>query len=215
MAREGHAGRPAQGANFHVLLRNGQLTLFYDAAGNESVGGQDRGAVLFVYTENPETGEEGLRVVRTFSADPAFLLGPYGNARLALVEAQQTASVSSPAGGDGLESWRIADAEPGRGHLALLLRYAMGVPQRVRSTFRMYGGSDPAFFRTYRADRGMLPVRSVPLGLNRVGELHWEMKLTELAGVFNGAERLLAIIVEPWFWREVWMPEGWTRGGPP
>jgi hypothetical protein len=197
----------SKGANFMFLFRNRLLTLDYDSQGNESVGGQDRGVVIFIYTRNPNTEEEGLRVVRSYSADLGVIPGPYGNTRLASVETEQTAVTRSASGGIGIESWTINDIEEGKGFLKLFLGYQLGMPVRSKAHLKMYGGSDPAFFRYYRAERGGDVVRSVPAQIDRTEEFQWEAKLEELSSMFDGTESLISITVEPWYFREVWMPD--------
>jgi hypothetical protein len=194
---------PSEGANFAIVFRNRLLTINYDAAGTPQQGDQDWGAVIFVYTKNPETGESGLRVVRTLSANPVVLPGPYGNSKLARVKMEQTTVTQETTEKSGLERWQIEDDS---GTLRLLLRYQVGPPLETKPEIKMYGGKDPKFFRIYRTEKGADLVKSMPTNLNRVDEFQFGNTLAEFTEIFDGSEKLVSISVEPWYLRHIFLP---------
>jgi hypothetical protein len=70
----------------------------------------------------------------------------------------------------------------------------------------MRGGPDPAFRRIYHTDKGADIVRSRPMAVNQVEEFRSSGTLEEFAEIFDGSEKLVSIVVEPWYLRQVLMP---------
>jgi hypothetical protein len=64
---------------------------------------------------------------------------------------------------------------------------------------------NPRILRWYQEDQVMNVVRSDPLGVNRVSELSLDVK-GELDDVFDGTERVVAVVIQRTYMRPVYMP---------
>src|SRR6266508_556735 len=69
----------------------------------------------------------------------------------------------------------------------------------------LYAAQDPSIVRWYQVDEVMDVVRSDPLKVDRVSEI--SLKVTgELDGVFDGNERIVAVVIERPYMRQVYIP---------
>jgi hypothetical protein len=69
----------------------------------------------------------------------------------------------------------------------------------------LYAAKDPRVVRWYQEDQVMDVVRSDPLGVNGVSELTLDVQ-GELADVFDGNERVVAVFIQRPYMRQVYEP---------
>jgi hypothetical protein len=143
----------------------------------------------------------------TYTEEPAAVPGKYGDGALADVTRSQTFSKERRGETHVRESFS-AVAEHGEVHLSLA--YEQGgelviwvTPDEPNLPLR--AAKDPQIVRWYQEDQVMNVVRSVPLGLDRVSEIGFDVK-GELADVFDGNERVVAVVIQRPYMRQVYVP---------
>jgi hypothetical protein len=68
-----------------------------------------------------------------------------------------------------------------------------------------YAASDPGVVRWYQEDQVLDVVRSDPLDVSRVSEISLNVQ-GELAVVFDGNERVVAVVIQRPYMRQVYVP---------
>ena len=96
------------------------------------------------------------------------------------------------------------------GEVHLLLDYEQGGELVIWATpaapnLPLRAASNTQIVRWYQEDQVMNVVRSDPLGVNRVSELGIEVK-GELDDVFDGNERVVAVVIQRPYMRQVYVP---------
>ena len=69
----------------------------------------------------------------------------------------------------------------------------------------LYAATDPNVVRWYQEDQVMDVVRSDPLGVNRVSEVNLDVR-GELGDVLDGTERVVAVVIQRPYMRQVYVP---------
>ena len=70
---------------------------------------------------------------------------------------------------------------------------------------QLYSAQDPRIERWYKEDQVIDVVRSDPRGINRVSEISIKTA-GELADAFDGKERIVAVVIQRPYFREVYVP---------
>ncbi len=95
------------------------------------------------------------------------------------------------------------------GEVKLQLEYQRGTLLRLkadRPNFPVWAAADPAILRIYQEDGLMDTVLNAALGVNHVQQIAFHVTVPELADMFDGNERLLAILTNPAYSRSVFRP---------
>ena len=71
----------------------------------------------------------------------------------------------------------------------------------------LYAAKDPSIVRVYQEDQVINVVKSVPMNVDRVSEISLNVR-GELEDVFDGTERVVAVVIQRPYMREVYVPEG-------
>ena len=69
----------------------------------------------------------------------------------------------------------------------------------------LIAASDPGIVRVYKVDEVMNVVRSEPLKIDRISEMSLKVK-GELEDVLDGSQRVVAVVIERPYMREVYVP---------
>jgi hypothetical protein len=143
----------------------------------------------------------------TYTEDPAAVPGKYEDGVLAEITRSQTFS-KERRGETRVREDLSAVAE--RGELHLSLAYDQGGDLLIWATadkpnLPLRAARDPRIVRWYQEDQAMNVVRSDPLGVNRVSELGLDVK-GELEDVFDGNERVVAVVIQRPYMRQVYVP---------
>jgi hypothetical protein len=142
----------------------------------------------------------------TYTEDPAGVPGKYKDAKLVQVTRSQTFSKERRGETQVRESFSaVADS----GELHLSLAYQQGGmliwATAERPNLPLYAAKDPSIVRWYQVDEVMDVVRSDPLKVDRVSEI--SLKVTgDLEDVFDGNERVVAVVIERPYMRQVYIP---------
>jgi len=173
----------------------------------ESTGLAQLSYIAFVsQARNQSTGV--LRHVHwfTYTEDPASVPGKYGDGTLADITRSQTFTKQQRGQTDVRESFSaVADS----GQVRLSLAYQQG-GMTIWSTatepnLSLSAASDRCIERWYQEDQVMDVVRSDPLGINNVFEISLNVQ-GELADVFDGSERVVAVVIQRPYVRQVYVP---------
>jgi hypothetical protein len=143
----------------------------------------------------------------TYTEDPAGVPGKYGDGALADITRSQTFSKERRAETHVREAFS-AVAECGAVHLSLA--YEQGGELLIWATpdepnLPLRAAANPQIVRWYQEDQVMNVVRSDPLNVNRVSEFSLDVK-GELEDVFDGSERLVAVVIQRPYLRRVYVP---------
>jgi hypothetical protein len=143
----------------------------------------------------------------TYTEDPAGVPGKYADGLLAQITRSQTFS-KERRGETHVRETFSAVAEHGEIHLSLA--YDQGgdlvlwtSPDAPNLPLR--AARNPDIVRWYQEDQVMNVVRSDPLNVDRVTEISLDVK-GELEDVFDDSERIVAIVIQRPYMRQVYVP---------
>jgi hypothetical protein len=178
------------------------------AHNGNATGLQQVSYVVFISQAREQaTGELAHLHWFTYTEDPAGVPGKYGDGALARITRSQTFS-KQRRGDTRVREMFSAVGEGGQVHLSLA--YEQGGDLVVWATpaepnLRLRAATDPEIVRWYQEDQVMNVVRSDPLGVNQVSELALDVK-GELDDVFDGNERVVAVVIQRPYMRQVYVP---------
>jgi hypothetical protein len=143
----------------------------------------------------------------TYTEDPAGVPGKYDDGALADITRSQTFTKE----GRGETQVRESLSAVGeRGEIHLSLSYDQGGDLLIwaspdKPNLPLRAARDPRILRCYQEDQVMNVVRSDPLNINRVSELSLDVR-GELEDVFDGNERIVAVVIQRPYMRQVYVP---------
>ena len=198
-------GTSLRGANTLVAFHEVYAVKSHDG---DPAGLQQLSYVAFVSQAREQaTGELAHLHWFTYTEDPAGVPGKYGDGALARVTRSQTFSKEQL----GETHVRETFSDVGeKGEVRLTLGYEQGgdlvtwvTPAKPNLPIR--AASNPQIVRWYQEDQVMNVVRSDPLGVDRVSEVSLDVK-GELGDVFDGNERVVAVVIQRPYVRQVYVP---------
>jgi hypothetical protein len=153
------------------------------------------------------TGELAHMHWRTYTEDPAGVPGKYEDGALAQITRSQSFS-KERRGETHVRETFSAVAE--RGEVNLSLAYEQGGDLVIwaspdKPNLPLRAAKNPRIVRWYQEDQVMNVVRSDPLNVNRVSEVSLDVK-GELEDVFDGSERVVAVVIQRPYVRQVYVP---------
>jgi hypothetical protein len=141
-----------------------------------------------------------------YTEDPTGVPGRYGDGKLARVTRSQ--AFSKERRGETRVREAFAAVADG-GEVRLSLAYEQGGmliwATADRPNLPLHAAKDPSIVRWYQEDQVMDVVRSDPLKVNRVSEIELDVK-GELEDVFDGNERVVAVVIQRPYVRQVYVP---------
>ena len=164
--------------------------------------------VVFVSQAREQaTGELAHLHWLTYTEDPAGVPGKYADGALAQITRSQ-AFTKEQRGETQVRERFSAVAERGEVHLSLA--YEQGGDLVVwaspdKPNLPLRSATDPSIVRWYQEDQVMNVVRSDPLNVDRVSEVTLTAK-GELEDVFDGNERVVAVVIQRPYMRQVFVP---------
>jgi hypothetical protein len=195
-------------------LRGANLLVpFHEVYAVRSQDGQVAGLpqlsyVVFVSQAREQaTGEVAHVHWFTYTEDPAGVPGKYEDAALATITRSQTFSKERPGETQVREAFS-AVAERGEVHLSFA--YEQGGDLVIwispdKPNLPLRAARNPHIVRWYQEDQVMNVVRSDPLNVNRVSEISLDVQ-GELDDVFDGSERVVAVVIQRPYLRQVYVP---------
>jgi hypothetical protein len=195
------------------LLGANMLVPFHEVYAARSHDGQPAGLPQVSYiafvsqAQEQATGELAHMHWFTYTEDPAAVPGKYGDGALADITRSQTFN-KERRGETRVHEVFSAVAE--RGELHLSLAYEQGGDLVIwaspdKPNLPLRAARNPSIVRWYQEDQVMNVVRSDPLNVDRVSEISLDVK-GELEDVFDGSERIVAVVIQRPYMRQVYVP---------
>ncbi len=204
-AGEDLRGTSLNGANMLVPFHEVYAVRSHDS---KVVGQQQMSYVAFIsQARNNATGEVAHIHWFSYTEDPTAVPGKYKDAELANVTRSQTFTKERQ-GETHVRETFDAVAEGGEIHLSLAYEQG-GMVMWVTTdepNLPLYAAKDPSVVRVYQEDQVINVVRSVPMNVDRVSEISLNVR-GELEDVFDGTERVVAVVIQQPYMREVYVPE--------
>jgi hypothetical protein len=141
-----------------------------------------------------------------YTEDPSAVPGKYSDGKLAHITRSQTFS-KERRGETQVRERFSAVADSGEVHLSLAYQQGGMLiwASADEPNLPLYAAQDPSIVRWYQVDEVINVVRSDPLKVNRVSEI--SLTVTgELEDVFDGNERVVAVVIERPYMRQVYVP---------
>jgi hypothetical protein len=203
-AGEDLRGTSLNGANMLVPFHEVYAVRSHDG---KVAGQQQVSYVVFIsQARNNATGEVAHIHWFTYTEDPTAVPGKYKDAELANVTRSQNFTKERQ-GETHVRETFDAVAEGGEIHLSLAYEQG-GMVMWVTAeepNLPIYAAKDPRIVRVYQEDQMINVVRSVPMNVDRVSEISFDV-MGELADVFDGTERVVAVVIQQPYMREVYVP---------
>jgi len=141
-----------------------------------------------------------------YTEDPAGVPGKYGDGKLAHITRSQTFTKEGRGETQVRETFS-AVAEGGEVHLSLAYRQGGMLVWATadRPNLPLYAAKNPNVVRWYQEDQVLNVVRSDPLNVNGVSEISLKVQ-GELGDVFDGNERVVAVVIQRPYMRQVYVP---------
>ena len=155
---------------------------------------------------NTATGALGHVHWFTYTEDPEAVPGKYRDGKLAQITRSQT-STKQRRGETQVHETFSAVAEGGEIHLSLTYQQGGMLIWATadKPNLPLYAAKDPNIVRWYLEDQVLNIVRSDPLKIDRVSEINLSVK-GELSDVFDGSERIVAVVIQRPYMRQVYVP---------
>jgi hypothetical protein len=198
-------GTSLRGANLLVPFHEVYAVRSHDG---QLVGLPQLSYVPFVSQAREQaTGEFAHMHWLTYTEDPAGVPGKYEDGVLAQITRSQSFS-KERRGETHVRETFSAVAEHGEVHLSLA--YHQGGDLLIWTSpdepnLQLRAARNPRILRWYREDQVMNVVRSDPLNVDRVTEISLDTK-GELEDVFDGTERIIAVVIQRPYVRQVYVP---------
>jgi hypothetical protein len=155
---------------------------------------------------NPASGQLAHVHWHLYTEDPDGVPGKYRDAKLARITRSQIFSKEQRGSTRVTEAFS-AVADSGEIHLSLTYQQG-GMLAWVSAdvpNLPIYAAQDPHIVRWYKEDQVFDIVRSDPRGINRVADISIKA-VGELADVFDGSERVVAVVIQRPYVRQVYVP---------
>ena len=198
-----------------VSLRDANVLIpFHEVFASRTRDGAARGLpqvsyVAFVsQARNVETGELDHVHWFTYTEDPEAVPGKYRDGVLAQITRSQTFS-KQHRGETHVDETFSAVGDSGEIHLSLT--YDQGGDWLLWTTaetpdLRLVAANDPSIVRVYQEDQTINLVYSVPLVIDRTSQISFRVE-GELSDVFDGAPRVVAVVIQRPYMRQVHVPD--------
>ena len=193
---------PFKDANLMVIFTD--MPYAVDASGKPSSTGNSRFAVLVVPVVNPKSDKPTYMVIGGYSANPENIPGVYKNFKKASVRRVQAFEGNDMEPGMGDDAWTAQIG--GTGTIELRFRHQRSTPARSKVEQHVYSSVDPGFFRIYRVDSTMDLIKSVPVKVDRLQSYQFNVKVPELQDMFDGSEKFVALVAQPMYVRQIFLP---------
>jgi hypothetical protein len=193
---------PLKEANLMILF--GDRLLDQDAQGKPTAGETYRYVVLVSLAKHPQTGKSAMFIIRIYIPYDPELSNPFKNAVRATIRREYTFKGADLSPGTVSDLWELRHSAGGM--LEFRIEYQRAVPRRVKEELRPHSSVEPDFFQIFRVDQGSDLIKSIPAGINRVQSYRLHVTVSELRKMFDGTEKIVGIVVVPWYVRKTFLP---------
>jgi hypothetical protein len=212
--RDGWDVAPFEGDDFRGTMLRGANVLvpFHDIYAMRNNDGREPSLMQTSYVpviaiaRHRETGALGYVHFVTYTEDPDGVPGKYRDGKLARVTRTQTFEKERRGETHVRETFHAVAAD-GEVHLALEYQQGGKVVWATadKPNLVLHAANDPAIVRWYQEDQVLDVVRSDPIKLNRVSRIELSVR-GELSDVFDGSERVVAVVIQRPYMRQVYVP---------
>jgi hypothetical protein len=193
---------PFKDANLFVIFDDRSYAV--DASGKPSSTGNERFVVLVVPVANPKSDKPTYMVIGGYSANPEDIPGPYKNFKKASVRRVQALDGNDMDPGTGDDAWTVQIGNTGT--IELRFKHQRSIPARSKVEQHIYSSIDPGFYRIYRVDQTTDLIKGIPVKVDRLQSYQFNVKVPELQEMFDGSEKLVALVAQPLYVRQVFLP---------
>lgn len=193
---------PFKDSNLFVIFMDRPYAV--DASGKPSSKGNERVVVLVVPIVNPKSDKPTYMVIGGYSANSDEIPGPYKNFKKASVRRVQAFEGNDMDPGMGDDAWTVQIGPAGT--IELRFKHKRSTQARSKLEQFVYSSVDPGFFRIYRVDQTTDLIKSVPVKVDRLQSYQFSVKVPELQDMFDGSEKLVALVAQPLYVRQVFLP---------
>jgi hypothetical protein len=188
------------------------LVPFHEVYAIRSHAGQPAGLPQVSYVafvspaRNRSTNELAHMHWFSYTEDPAGVPGKYLDATLATIRRSQTFTKEQRGETQVRETFSVV-ADSGEVHLSLAYRQGglLVWATADQPNLLLRAALDPTIVRVYQEDQVLDVVRSDPLKVNRVSQISLDMQ-GELADVFGTTARIVAVVSQRPYMRQVFVP---------
>lgn len=192
---------PVEGANVFIVFIEGIAGQDADGKPVLNIG---KTVVLGVPVKNEKTGALAAMAVGGFVSDAKAVPGAYDVYVHAEIAMEKTIR-SEGAGTVVEERWSVTT--PAGDKLQFSASYARGVGQRMHVEPRIHAAVRPDFYRVYKADQVVEIVHSSAGEGKRARNLVLRASGPQLGGIFDGQERVVAVMAIPAYARDIFVSE--------
>jgi hypothetical protein len=198
-------GKSLKGANL--------LVPFHEVFAIRSHSGAPSGLAQLSYVpfisqaRNRSTGALGHFHWLLYTEDSKGVPGKYADGKLARITRSQTFTKERPGETQVRETFS-AVADSGEIHLSLAFRQGGGMVMWVtadKPNLPLYAAKNVNIVRWYQEDQVIDIARSDPMNINVVSEITLTAK-GELADIFDGSQRVVAVVIQRPYIRQVYVP---------
>lgn len=194
------AAGAAQGADFTITFIERKFAT--DPAGAPLGDGTNLMATFTTPARHEASGRNVTLIVGGYVRSGAP--GAYGNYGAATATLERTERTADPPNTEMTEAWSFQGQDGGSLHLQL--RFTRGVPTPANFDVFTYSAANPEFYRNYKGEQGVVNVRSIPGGIDRVSDFDLDADGGFLASVFDGDEAVVAVNSLVWYRRQTFVP---------
>lgn len=191
---------PFKDANLLVIVSD--RLLVQDKEGNPlSSQETNQLAVIGILAQNAERNVQGVIIAFGLSAKTDGAPGPYSVFKSAKTSFNKDISAKSGENSQVSEAWSF-NSEGGE-KISVRLKYDRSTPARANDAVtRAHSLTNPDFYRIYHADHALDVLQS-----SVISQKDYTITGLKLGKVFNGSEKLVHIISQPWAVRRVYVQE--------
>ena len=162
---------------------------------------------FIAHARNTVTGALGHMHFLTYTEDAEAVPGKYRDGKLAEITRSQTFTKERRGETQVRETFSAVASDGAEIHLALTYQQGGMVMWATadKPNLPLYAAKDPSIVRWYQEDQVLNVVRSDPMNINRVAAISLRVK-GELSDVFDGNERIVAVVIQRPYKRQVFVP---------
>jgi hypothetical protein len=194
---------PLKDTNLFVLFFD--RLIHQDDQGKPVAGGTYRGGALLVMAKHSQSGETTMFAIRTYTPHKDInTYNPYKVGVPVTIHYEHNLKATNLEPGIAYEFWEMKTSEGEE--IKLKLEYERAVPLRENQVLKPRSAVDPDYYRIYRVDRCNDLIKSIHSDLDRVQKFEFFVTIKELSKVFDGNEKIVGILSNPYYNRRTYHP---------
>ena len=194
---------PLKDTNLFMLFFD--RLIHQDDQGKPAAGGTYRGGALLILAKHSQSGITAMFAVRTFTPhEDINVYNPYKVGVPVTIRYEHSLEAKNFEPGIVKEFWEMKTSEGGE--IKLTLEYKRAVPHRENQVLKPRSAVDPDYYRIYRVDRCIDLIKSIHNDIDRVQKFRLRVTVKELGKMFDGNEKIIGILSNPYYNRRTYHP---------